>query len=317
MSRLSLVCLLLVALCAVLAISEAKAIEKDALAGKLVAALRAKAAQKKHAEEVESESMKRRKSILTQKRKELMTKKSEELETSTKDKRDGVKEAETLTAATDVLSGVLNGGKKRGLSLALHGKKDTTKKSYYEVFMVGDFLLSVIGAFEMAPCTVGLHAMADIMENDVNWESIDWTTLHEDDVEPYILAFIEWWDENKCTEFFTTEWSFYQFVWSIFWDDLEETECYWYLPRDDDGTVDWTSAFDKVNSLDPAAWESYPEPETECDLFEMVGEIYFDFFFIHFFSALPDNVLEEIYNDYGVNDLIDPYFGYEHFAGSV
>jgi len=152
------------------------------------------------------------------------------------------------------------------------------------------------------------------MANEVDWESIDWTELHEDDVEPYVLAFVEWWTENKCCEFFLTEYSFYNYVWSIFWDDLEETECYSQLPRDADGTVDWTSAFDKVNSLDPEAWESYPEPQTECELFEMVGEIYFDFFFTMFFDALPDSILEEIYNDYGVNDAIDPYFGYEHFA---
>lgn len=313
MSRLTLVCALLVTIFAILAVTESRTVAKDALAGKLVAALRATKEEKKHEVALESESMKKRKSTLELNRKAFEARKA--AVKSTKSNVEGVDDAKTMSTGAGVLSGVLQSGKKRGLHLATQNKKDSSKKkSYYEVFMVGDFLLEVCDAFSMAPCTVGMAAFADIMENE--WENIDWDALHEDDVEPYVLAFVEWWTENKCTEFFASEHSFYQFVWSIFWDDLEETECYYQLPMDADNTVDWTRAFDKVNSMDPTAWESYPEPTTECELFEMIGEIFFDFFFCTFFDALPDGVLEEIYNDYGVNDLIDPHFGYAYFGSA-
>jgi len=311
MNRLLLSLSVAVLLCAVLASAEAKTSTK-ALLEKLAAARRNKVAEA--TKDVDARNLRAlvQRRVVAAKEKIAVTHGNRfEL------KRNGgaaPTEACTVVKGAEVLDHLLEGASKRGLDLFSKSTNHltSTKKSYQEVFMSGECILGASYAFAFAPCSVGVLAAVDMMQ-DVDWESIDWSQVTEHDIAVGVLTFVEWWTENKCTEFFTTVDDFYRYVWAIFWDDLEETECYHKLPQSEDGTVDWVKAFSNVNSMDPAAWEKVPEPTTECELFELVGEIYFDFFFINYFDVLPTDVLEDMFNDYGVNDAINPYFGYEYF----
>jgi len=311
MNRLLLSCAVAVLLCAVLASAEAKTNTK-ALLEKLAAARRNKVAAA--TKDVDARNLRAlvQRRLAAAKEKVAVTHGNRfEL------KRNGgaaPNEACNMVKGAEVLDHLLAGGSKRGIDLFAKSTKHltSTKKSYEEVFMAGEYILGASYAFAFAPCSVGVLAGMDMMA-DVDWESIDWSQVTEHDIAVSVLTFVEWWTENKCTEFFTTVDDFFRYVWAIFWDDLEETECYHQLPQNEDGSVDWVNAFSNVNSMDPAAWEQVPEPTTECELFELVGEIFFDFFFINYFDVLPTDVLEDMFNDYGVNDAIHPYFGYEYF----
>ncbi|XP_077986481.1 uncharacterized protein LOC144440903 [Glandiceps talaboti] len=308
MSRLSVFCIAMVALCALLTVADSRIIKSKALIEKLSAAKRNNVDKATHDIDDLKNMVKSRIAAGN-------TAKKTVLNTKTHLKKDDVGQAAATATATGVLGGVMGDGNKRGLKAFRHNGKTSPKKSYEEVFYVDEFITDVVEGYMIAPCNVGMLAFEDIMAN-MDWEAINWAEITEEHVDTGALAFIEWWSENKCSEFFASEYTFYHYIWSIFWDDLEETPCGKNLPRDPDNTISWKQAFEKVNSLDPTAWENAPEPQTECEEFEYIGEVFFDFFFIYYFDAMPDYLLEDMFNDYGVNDYIDPYFGYTHFSES-
>nr|XP_006816228.1 PREDICTED: uncharacterized protein LOC100371970 [Saccoglossus kowalevskii] len=103
--------------------------------------------------------------------------KKEAIETSKFNLRSGddgaVAAAEALSKGQEALGAVLDGANKRGIATPF-SKGKSTKKSYEEVFFAADFVIGVVTAFSMAPCTVGMIAFEDILSN-VDWEAIDWS----------------------------------------------------------------------------------------------------------------------------------------------
>ncbi|XP_070581866.1 uncharacterized protein [Ptychodera flava] len=316
MARLLILGVFVVLACASLAITESKAVAKSAMVEKLMAARRGKMAATKKDDDVSSlKALLQRKMAMAKKRGDVktITTKSADSARFLKKKDGGNSEAQSLATGTEILDGILSNSKKRGLKFFPESKKSSSsaKKSYEEVFYAGEVVLGIVHAIEMAPCTQGVIAAMDYMMTEFDWDSVNWENLHENDFDTETLTFLEWWNDNQCSEFFIFAHTFYHYVWSVFWDDLQETPCFQGLPKDNpEGTsVDWTQAFEKVNSLDPQAWENYPEPQTACEVFEMVGELYFDFFFAEYFDAMPDDLIEDLFHDYGVTDTLDPLWG--------
>jgi len=293
MFRLTHFCLAVVLLCVLWTSTESRTIDAKDLLKKLVAEKNKKAEILKERERQEKEN--KVKEAIALLKKKTIEEKAKRFDITSRDNL-------AVEAGIDVINGdkqleeILSDAQAQG------GDKKTTKKSYYEVWSNLEFILTTLKNFGRAPCTTGLVALNEILGNDTLTAMAG---LGDEDENVIGLTVIEWWGENKCTEFFEYVSAFNMYLWSIFWDDLAETACYQYLPKDGDGTINWNALYE---------WTDNGTQAVECKFASAMGALYFKSFFKVYHGALPDALLEEIFNDFGVNDYWHPHLGL-HYSG--